>query len=257
VQLVFTSHAKETSWGVAENDRGLLAALGYVRTIPAQEAIFKIEGVLVPFRRKTNVVSDVLPGLTFHLKRPTPSEGDNFLEVQWCPEADEIAAFVQSLVRDLNAFQEKLDNSTAYDSLSPGVLHDARFLRGLKRSLQGIFLARGTPWQPYLTYEAGTLTVASGVLKTLCETQPQEVASSLKTFSDRVLRAIFEAVCVHDGFEFTRSKYQKEADACFEALTVNSRTFMQEVENVRVKAHAIEVLAKKEKHVRDILDAGR
>jgi len=133
-RLVTTSRASGTAAAPVFTDAGDglgLADPGHV-TLAARDAVFDLDGITIT--RGTNVVSDVLPGVTLTLSTAhTASEPDTMLTV--ATDRDATRTKVTSLVDAWNTIDQGLDGQLTYTGTKKG--NDTLFGDATLRALQG------------------------------------------------------------------------------------------------------------------------
>ncbi|MDX2010870.1 MAG: flagellar filament capping protein FliD [Myxococcaceae bacterium] len=147
---------------ITETSTGSLGqALGATITQPAVNAQLTVDGL--PFERRSNVVSDVLPGTTLTLNRTTTTPEDLVLTTSTTDTQAALKKFVDAyndamkLVRSNLAIGELTDRTRT--------LGGDPSLRGLQASLQGLVVGEANPGSAVRTLaDVGIKTQTDGTL---------------------------------------------------------------------------------------------
>jgi len=134
-------------------------APGLTTTQAAADAAIVVDGI--PIARATNLVSDVIPGVTLDLKSSSP----NPIQVTVSDDAQGIKKQLDDFVKAYNDVASFIADKTKYDAATKtgGPLIGDATVTGLKRSLQSI-ITTPVAGSPSILAEIGVTTQKDGTL---------------------------------------------------------------------------------------------
>jgi len=160
-KLVLTSKTQGTAGKITLTDdgsSGLLATLSMSDLTPAQDATFKVDGSAV-ITRSTNVITDVIPGVTFTLKKANPGTPVTITIGQ---DTDAVVKAIQDWASSMNNALSLLKDLTKYDKtgVNTGVLNGDSLARSLQTTLRSSLstLVSVQPGDPASLAEVGITT---------------------------------------------------------------------------------------------------
>src|SRR5262249_44987124 len=134
-RLIVTGQDTGAANAIAFSQTG--AGLGMSTVIPAQDASVTVNGTTVT--RPSNVLTDVVPGVTLQLNAVTPTGGaDTTINVARDPAG--LQKKIQGLVDAYNAVAGAISNQLSYNGTPKGndTLFGDSSLQGLQRSMSSI-----------------------------------------------------------------------------------------------------------------------
>lgn len=149
IQLAFDSLQPDIPLIFDDDQSGnLLAALGFpTEKIASRTAVITLNETLT-IERPTNVMKDVIPGMTLELRQLTPPEAKGFLRIAVRPVEDLILGAFENLVKTLGLLHAHLEVHAPREPHVEGLLKPFTFLRMLYADLQAIFSSAFGPKDP-------------------------------------------------------------------------------------------------------------
>ncbi len=175
-----------TGYGSGTASPGLNFTGTNVGTQAASDAQVKIDGIT--YTRNTNVLKDVVPGVTINLKAPTTSSAQVNLTRENTAVKDKLTALVTSYNDAMTMLNVVTDPKSTMDTYGATLVGDST-VRMIKQQLRGMFAGTsstpgtgvGSLWQMGISVDqAGTLAVDSTKLDKALNSNFDDV---VKTFS--------------------------------------------------------------------------
>lgn len=175
-----------TNYGTGAGSPGLNFTATNASNQAASDAQVKVDGIT--YTRNTNVLKDIVPGVTINLKAPTTSSAQVSFTRETTSIKDKLTALVTSYNDAMTMLNVVTDPKSTVDTYGATLVGDST-VRMLKQQLRGMFAgASSTPgtgvgslWQMGISVDqAGTLAVDSTKLDTALNSNFDDV---VKTFS--------------------------------------------------------------------------